>query len=711
MTFLNTGLLWGLALASIPVIIHLIRKNKVIEVEWAAMDFLMDIVEEQKKRFQMEDLLLLLLRVGVILFLVLALARPVIKSALGIGDTNTVLSIDDTYSMATVSGTQNRFNRASEAADAILGKMSGEGGSALVLHRANAKKIISSFSSDGDLMNETVSQLDVSDYHSNGPDGLKACLEILEKEKPASASVYFISDFQKAEWEEPSLEVMDIVKKLREKAEVIFVNAGDTEVDNLSVEEIRSLQDAVKVEETAWFAAKIRNHGQEDAGDVQIQFLLDGDIKESISVSVPAEQTTSLVFKTEVEAAGFHSATVQISADNNQRDNAGHVHFKVHDKLQVLVVQNHLPDQLEDKRSLYWDFALNPFPGASQSDKALYKFTWATTDALSTEDLNNYAFVIMDDVQAITTTEASFVEEYVANGGGLLVNLGPSVDIENYNSNLYKEGNGILSWQLMDTAIEEKVKGRYLNIEAVNVSHDIWSFSEKPKEVQGFKLKKTYGFLSQNSDRAFSLMKLSTEGDDRSIMASFNYKKGRAIVLGTTSGMEWNNMALLPVYLPFCRKISGWLMEQKVGQRALQVGSEIFEELPSDKARAEFEMISPSGNKQIVDVDTSGDKPHLNIQNLNEAGIYQLRESGTQKSRLISVNVNSSESDIASMSNDELEQKFADLGVQVTDTAGVSTVKSTGGASEISKLLLLLAALCWLGENILAYTISRKGAV
>ena len=256
MTFLNTGLLWGLALASIPVIIHLIRKNKVIEVEWAAMDFLMDIVEEQKKRFQMEDLLLLLLRVGVILFLVLALARPVIKSALGIGDTNTVLSIDDTYSMATVSGTQNRFNRASEAADAILGKMSGEGGSALVLHRANAKKIISSFSSDGDLMNETVSQLDVSDYHSNGPDGLKACLEILEKEKPASASVYFISDFQKAEWEEPSLEVMDIVKKLREKAEVIFVNAGDTEVDNLSVEEIRSLQDAVKVEETAWFAAK-----------------------------------------------------------------------------------------------------------------------------------------------------------------------------------------------------------------------------------------------------------------------------------------------------------------------------------------------------------------------------------------------------------------------------------------------------------------------
>ncbi|NQZ58300.1 MAG: BatA domain-containing protein, partial [Lentisphaeraceae bacterium] len=458
MTFLNSALLWGLGLVSVPIIIHLIRKNKVIEVEWAAMDFLLDIVEEQSKKLQMEDLLLLLLRVGVILFLVLALARPVLQSIGGSAGGNTVLALDDTYSMATVSGTKNRFKRASEAAAAILGKMSGEGGSALVLHRANAKKVISSFSSDEDLMNETVSQLKVSDYHSNGPDGLKACLEILEREKPVSATVYFISDFQRSEWEEPSSEVIDIVKKLREKAEVVFVNAGDSEVDNLSVEEIRSLQDAVKINQTAWFAAKIRNYGQEDVADVQVQFLLNDEVKESISVSVPANQTNSLVFNTQILDAGFHSASIKISADKNQRDNAGHVHFKVHDKLKVLVVQNHLPDQLEDKRSLYWDFALNPFPGASQSEKALFKFSWAATDALTTEDLNDFAFVILDDVQAITNTETVFIEEYVANGGGLLINLGPSVDIDNYNNNLHKNGNGILAWPLMDKAIEEKVK-------------------------------------------------------------------------------------------------------------------------------------------------------------------------------------------------------------------------------------------------------------
>ena len=55
MSFINPFLLWALPLISVPVIIHLLRKNKVIEIEWAAMDFLMDAVQEQKKRFKMES--------------------------------------------------------------------------------------------------------------------------------------------------------------------------------------------------------------------------------------------------------------------------------------------------------------------------------------------------------------------------------------------------------------------------------------------------------------------------------------------------------------------------------------------------------------------------------------------------------------------------------------------------------------------------------
>ncbi|RMD77932.1 MAG: hypothetical protein D6820_10815, partial [Lentisphaerae bacterium] len=61
MTFLNPFLLSGLALVSVPIIIYLLHRRKIRKLEWAAMEFLLDIVQEQQKRFQLEEWLLLLL--------------------------------------------------------------------------------------------------------------------------------------------------------------------------------------------------------------------------------------------------------------------------------------------------------------------------------------------------------------------------------------------------------------------------------------------------------------------------------------------------------------------------------------------------------------------------------------------------------------------------------------------------------------------------
>lgn len=60
--FIHFALLSGLGLTAIPIIIHILQKNRVKEMEWAAMKFLMEIVEEQNKKIQIEDLLLLILR-------------------------------------------------------------------------------------------------------------------------------------------------------------------------------------------------------------------------------------------------------------------------------------------------------------------------------------------------------------------------------------------------------------------------------------------------------------------------------------------------------------------------------------------------------------------------------------------------------------------------------------------------------------------------
>jgi len=192
-------------------------------------------------------------------------------------------------------------------------------------------------------------------------------------------------------------------------------------------------------------------------------------------------------------------------------------------------------------------------------------------------------------------------------------------------------------------------------------------------------------------------------------MACFNYGRGKVFAMGTTSTMDWNNLATLPMFLPFVRKVTSWLMKERFGEPQLSVGSGYYEEVPEDKARAEFELVSPSGNLADVSVAINDKKYFLSIPEFKEAGIYKLRERGNTFSRIFSVNLQNRESNIESLSTDELKTKYSPLGIKVIDIKDISTITSGSSTSDLSKLLLILAALCWLGENLLTMMISRRG--
>lgn len=76
MLFLNPWLLVALAGVSIPVIIHLVRRQAAKPVEWGAMRFLMDTLSERRRRMEWEDLLLMAARCLLVALAALAVARP-----------------------------------------------------------------------------------------------------------------------------------------------------------------------------------------------------------------------------------------------------------------------------------------------------------------------------------------------------------------------------------------------------------------------------------------------------------------------------------------------------------------------------------------------------------------------------------------------------------------------------------------------------------
>src|SRR6516225_5097432 len=70
----STALLAGAAAISVPVIIHLLNRRRYKIVTWAAMRFLLNAQRQNTRKLRIEQLLLLLVRMGVVALIVFAMA-------------------------------------------------------------------------------------------------------------------------------------------------------------------------------------------------------------------------------------------------------------------------------------------------------------------------------------------------------------------------------------------------------------------------------------------------------------------------------------------------------------------------------------------------------------------------------------------------------------------------------------------------------------
>ena len=84
MTFLNATLIFGLAAASVPVVLHLLARREPRKVVFPSVAFLTKRFETNRSRLRLRRLWLLALRIGAIAALAFALARPAIHRSVSV---------------------------------------------------------------------------------------------------------------------------------------------------------------------------------------------------------------------------------------------------------------------------------------------------------------------------------------------------------------------------------------------------------------------------------------------------------------------------------------------------------------------------------------------------------------------------------------------------------------------------------------------------
>ncbi|MCK6455906.1 MAG: BatA domain-containing protein [Phycisphaerae bacterium] len=124
LTFLSPGLWWGALACAAPIIIHLVMRQRPRRQLFPAIRFLIQSQRASVRQHRLRNWLLLLARVALILALVAALARPIVRGAwvspVGRAETAAVLLIDDSASMGYRFGQQTRSARAVAQAQALV---------------------------------------------------------------------------------------------------------------------------------------------------------------------------------------------------------------------------------------------------------------------------------------------------------------------------------------------------------------------------------------------------------------------------------------------------------------------------------------------------------------------------------------------------------------------------------------------------------------
>jgi len=102
MSFLAGIYLWFLPFTLIPIIFHFLKKRNYKNIKFSSTRFLIDMKEDSLKKINLINILLLIIRTLIILFLILMISKPIFNSYnrdVGNGeDTMVLILIDDSYS-------------------------------------------------------------------------------------------------------------------------------------------------------------------------------------------------------------------------------------------------------------------------------------------------------------------------------------------------------------------------------------------------------------------------------------------------------------------------------------------------------------------------------------------------------------------------------------------------------------------------------------
>ncbi len=673
MTFLNFGALFGLAAIGIPIAIHLLNKMQVREMPWAAMRFLLESIEKNQRRLQIEDLILLLLRCLLVALLILALSRPNWESGRsqsGSHVATAVMILDNSYSMGLTNGIQTRLEQAQAAAEKIIQAFPQGSSSALFFASNNVQPAIPEPTYDFNLLRKTVRDAKLTDRATDLSMALQLAVETLQKHGGGgSKEIYLITDGQANGWgqlDQLSKQMAEIQKQI--SVHVILV--GDQSESNLGVTGLRLDNGLAPVNQPLRCSVEVSNGSQSEVRDVRVSLQVDDEpsIDEKIIDRIPARTSHSVSLFAKIRSDGYHTITAKIPSDRLPADDHRTVALHAIHKVKVLLIQGTSSSVRSQSDDFFVRNALVPLAPA-EVDSYYIKTSSITASQLGGVSLDDYDAVFLLGVDSLALTQVQAFMDYVRQGGGLAIFPGPRCDLDFYNGQLGR-GN-FLPARLGITKGDPNQHDKPFILQSKDYDHPISALWNDP--LAGTLVSSHfYAYYpltpapwkapakgETNPPDGQPRVVLHFEGGDPAVV-EHTWGLGRVVLFSSSATLAWNDLPIHPAFVPLMNRVLGSLVERQEEGLNIAVGQKFSYAVSSDQLNKDVSVRAPGSQslpRIVGKVALVNGSPTVQYDEADKAGAYCVtigRAPGT--TLYFAAQADPAESNLTPLSSDQLKE-------------------------------------------------------
>jgi hypothetical protein len=672
MSFLTPLFLLGLAGLAIPVIIHLIQKERKNVVQFPSLMFLRRIPYQSVQRRRIRHWLLLMMRLAALALIVLAFARPFVRrteiAAGASGAREVVVLLDRSYSM----GYGDKWTRAMAEAQRAVNDLTASDRGSIVLFSANTEVALRSTGDRGRLLAAIAGLKPGAGATRYGP-ALKLAGSILGESALPRREAILISDFQRNGWQGAE------GVRLPDGAVLTPAVITDSGKMNLAVTPASLQRTAFESQQRVTVTAGVVNHTAAPAS-ASVSLEIGGRAIQTRQVSVAANGSASVTFDPVTVAERNIRGTIRLADDALARDNQFHFVVSPEDPVRVIIAER---AGAQRDTSLYMVRAL----AVGESPRIEARIRQA--DSISHEDLSTAAVVILNDAPVAQNT-AERLQRFVERGGGLFLAVGERAT--------WPTSADILPG-LPGPKIDRS-RGAAARLGALQYGHPLFEVFRGPR-TGDFAAARFYGYRSVTP--AASVQTLARFDDGGPALLERRVGTGHVLLWTSTLDMSWTDLAIKPVFVPFVHRIVRYLASYQEPKPWRIVGDIVDPALQTGSRGGEGPKVALTPGGERISLD--GDGPE--VLELAEQGFYEFRTQGRDGDAplVVASNVDLSESDLTPLDPEEVVA--AALGRAAGGSGGNAALPPpTDEAQESAQRIwwhLLFAGLLLLGvETIVA---------